>query len=148
MLVDDPIEASTTYEVENTDEQIGASLVDDENEEEAEVVSDASATLSADETEILAFVRDNNLSIATLRQFDAFVGALRAKAVKMNTLMPGAERDFNAMNLAELQAFVADRVALGKNSELLGHNAQTTGDGADVAEEKLTPGGLLKGENN
>ncbi len=148
MLVDDPIEASTTDEVENTDEQIGASLVDDENEGEVEVVRDASATLSADETEILAFVRENNLSIATLRQFDAFVGALRAKAIKMNTLMPGAERDFNAMNLTELQAFVADRVALGKNSKLLGHNAQTTGDGVDVAEEKLTPGELLKGENN
>jgi hypothetical protein len=148
MLVDEPIEASTIEEIENTDEQIGASLVDDENEVEDNEIEAEASTLSDEETEILAFVRENNLSLSTLRQFDAFTNALRAKAVKMNTLMPGAERDFSAMNLGELQAFVADRVALGKNSKLLGHTSATTGDGADVAEEKLTPGELLKGGNN
>lgn len=145
MLVDEPIEAVAE---DNLDEQIGASLVEDDDSAEESTDESENTQLSTNEQEILAFVREKNLDLATLRQFDAFEKALRAKAVKMNTLMPGASRDFDAMSVAELQAFVADRVALGKNVKLLGHTEASSSNGEDVAEEKLTPGELLKGGNN
>jgi hypothetical protein len=144
MLVDEPIEAVAE---DNLDEEVGASLVEDDDSTEESTEDSEDTQLSENEQEILAFVREKNLDLSTLRQFDAFEKALRAKAVKMNTLMPGASRDFNTMSISELQTFVADRVALGKNAKLLGHTEASSSGGEDFAEEKLTPGELLKGNN-
>ena len=132
---------------ENDELDLGAEIADAEaNANIEETTPDSVVNLSDDDKAILAFCNEKNIGLATLKNFDSYVNAMRAHASRLNVQVTGEERDFSNESVDALQAFIADRKKIATKMGLHGHTEQTTQDAASSTQEPLmTPGQLING---